>query len=58
MKSQLFCVGNVSINWTSAENPKTGLYGNAYDFAIDYEPLDGVKTIYDSHRYLMEKHNI
>ena len=58
MKSQLFCVGNFSINWALAENPKTSLYGNVYDFAIDYEPLNDVKTIYDIHRYLMKKHNI
>ena len=38
MKNQLFCVGNSSTNWSSVENPKTGLYGNVYDFAIDYEP--------------------
>ena len=35
MESQLFYVGNFNINWVSAENPKTGLYGNVYDFAID-----------------------
>ena len=58
MKSQLFCVGNFSINWTSIENPKTSLYGNVYDLVIDYEPLNGVKTIYDIHRYLMKKHDI
>ena len=58
MKSQLFCVGNFSTNWTSAENPKTGLYGNVYDFGIDYEPLSSEKTIYDIHRYLMKKRNI
>ena len=38
MKSQLFCVGNFSTNWSSTENPKTVLYGNIYGFAIDYEP--------------------
>ena len=36
MKSELFCVGNFSNNWTSAENPKTGLYGNVYHFAMIY----------------------
>ena len=58
MKSQLFCAGNFSTSWTSTDNPKTGLYGNIYDFAIDYEPLNDIKTIYDIHRYLMKKHNI
>ena len=37
---------------------KTGLCGSIYDFAVDYEQLVGVKTIYDMHRYLMNKHNI
>ena len=50
MKIQVFYVGNFSSNWTSAENAKTGLYGNVYDFAIDYEPLNSEKTIYDIHR--------
>ena len=58
MKSQVFCVGKFSSNWNSAENPKTGLYGNVYDFVIDYEPLNSEKTIYNIHRYLMTKYNI
>ena len=58
MKSKVFCVGNFSSNWTSAENAKTGLYGNVYDFAIDYEPLSSEITTYDIHRYLMKKQNI
>ena len=58
MKSQLFCVGKFSINWASTENPKTILYGNFHDLAIDYEPSIDVKTIYDIHRYLIKKHNI
>ena len=37
---------------------KTGLYGNIYDFLVDYEQILGVKAIYDTHRYLMKKHNI
>ena len=37
---------------------KTGLYGNIYDFVVDYEEILGVKAIYDMHRYLMTKHNI
>ena len=32
---------------------KTGLYGNIYDFLVDYEQILG-----DMHRYLMKKHNI
>ena len=52
------CIGNLSDQWTTSESEKTGLYGNIYDFVIDYEEILGVKAIYDIHRYLMTKHNI
>ena len=52
------CIGNLSDQWTTSESEKTELYGNIYDFAVDYEQIVGVKTIYDMHRYLMTKHNI
>ena len=37
---------------------KTLLYGNIYDFVVDYKPIVGVHPIYDMHKYLMTKHNI
>ena len=52
------CVGNLSNDWTTSESEKTGLYGNIYDFIVDYKKVTGVKAIYDIHRYLMTKHNI
>ena len=52
------CIGNLSDQWTASESEKTGLYGNIYDFVVDYEQIVGVKTIYDMHRYLIIKHNI
>ena len=52
------CIGNLSDQWTTSESGKTGLYGNIYDFVVDYEQIVGVKAIYDMHRYLMTKHNI
>ena len=52
------CIGNLSDQWTASESEKTGLYGNIYDFIVDYEQILGVKPIYDMHRYLMIKHNI
>ena len=52
------CIGNLSDQWTASESEKTGLYGNIYDFVVDYEQIVGVKTIYDMHRYLNIKHNI
>ena len=37
---------------------KNRLYGNIYEFVVDFEEILFVKTIYDMHRYLMIKHNI
>ena len=52
------CIGNLSEQCATRESEKTGLYGNIYDFVIDYEEILLLKTIYDMHRYLMIKHNI
>ena len=52
------CIGKISDQWTASESEKTRLYGNIYDFVVDYEQIVAVKTIYDMHRYLMTKHNI
>ena len=52
------CIGNLSDQWTASESEKTGLYGNIYDFVLDCKSINGVKPIYDMHRYLMTKHNI
>ena len=52
------CIGNLSDQWTTSESEKTGLFGNIYDFVVDYEQIVGVKIIYDIHRYLIIKHNI
>ena len=52
------CIGNLSAQWTTSESEKTGLYGNIYDFIVDYKGIKSIKYIYDMHRYLMIKHNI
>ena len=52
------CIGNLSDQWTTSESEKTGLYGNIYDFVVDHEAINGIKPIYDMHRYMMIKHNI
>ena len=52
------CIGNLSDEWTTTESEKTGLYGNIYDFVVDYEEILLLRTIYDMHRYLMIKHDI
>ena len=58
LNKEKLCIGNLSDEWTTSESEKTGLYGNIYDFVVDYEQIVGVKAIYDMHRYLMTKHNI
>ena len=52
------CLGTLSNNWTTTNSIKTGLYGRIYNFVVDYEGINGVKQIYDVHRYLIIKHNI
>ena len=52
------CIGNFSDQWTASGSEKTGLYGNIYNFVVDYKSINGVKPIYDMYRYLMTKHNI
>ena len=52
------CIGNLSDQWTTSESERTGVYGNIYDFVVDYKPIVGVDPIYDMHRYLMIKDNI
>ena len=52
------CIGNISDKCSTSESENIRLYGNIYDFVVDYEAIIGVKAIYDMHRYLMTKHNI
>ena len=52
------CLGNLNDKWTTSESEKTGLYGNIYDFVVDYKTIYCVRPIYDMHSYLMTKHNI
>ena len=58
LKQHLLCLENLSSNWSLTNSTKAGMYGSVYDFAVDYVAINGVKTIYDIHRYLMTKHNI
>ena len=52
------CIGNLSGQWTTSQSEKKGLYGNIYDFIVNYKQVTDVKLIYDMHRYLMIKHDI
>ena len=54
---EILCFGNISDDWTAANAQKTGLWGEIYDFAVDYRATN-IGDIYNVHRYLMKKHNI
>ena len=45
VKQNLLCIGNLSSDWSSINSANTGLYGNFYDFAVDYGPVNSVRTI-------------
>ena len=51
------CLGNVSQDFSVTNATITGMYGNIYDFAVDYIAHD-VPKIYDIHRYLMKRNGI
>ena len=54
---EILCLGNISDDWTAANARKMGLWGEIYDFAVDYATTN-IGDIYNVHRYLMKKHNI
>ena len=58
MKQNIMCLGSLLSDWSFTNSTKTGLYGNVYDFAVDYNPVNSVGIIYDIHRYLLKKHKI
>ena len=49
----VLCLRNVS----ASSMKKTGLYGTAYDFNVDYGTIS-VDDILNIHKYLIKKHNI
>ena len=54
---EILCLGNISDDWSVNNVTKTGLYGNVYDFAVDYTETS-VGNIYNIHRYLMKKNDV
>ena len=53
---EILCLGNISDDWTAASAQKLGLWGEIYDFAVDYTSTN-IRVIYIIHRYLIKKHN-
>ena len=50
------CLGGLSKDYTENNRKDTGLYGNVYDFSVDYSAISNDK-IHDIHSYLMKKNN-
>ena len=51
------CLGGLSKDYHKYSRKNTGLYGNVYDFSIDYSAISNDK-IHDIHAYLMKKNGI
>ena len=54
---EILCLGNISDDWTAANAKKMGLWGEIYDFAVDYTSTN-IGDIYNVHIYLMKKQYI
>ena len=58
IKRAILTLGNISADFSTTNAQKSGLFGNVYDFVVDYVPISGVKIIYDIHRCLVKKNVI
>ena len=59
IKVHPLCLGNISDEYpTSNDFTETALYGNVYDFSIDYGVAISVNDILHIHKYLMGKNGI
>ena len=51
------CLRGLSKDCNKNSRKDTGLYGNVYDFSVDYSAISNDK-IHDIHAYLMKKYGI
>ena len=51
------CLGGLSKDYIENSRKGTALYGNVYDFSVDYSAITN-DEILDIHKYLMKKYNI
>ena len=51
------CLGGLSKDYNKNCCKDTGLYGNVYDFSVDYSAISNYK-IHNIHVYLMKKNGI
>ena len=53
----LWCLGNISKDWSVDNMKKTGFNGHVYDFSVDYDVI-AIDDILGIHDYLMKKINM
>ena len=51
------CLGGLSKDYDINRRKDTGLYGNVYDFSVDYNGITNDKIV-DIYNYLMKKNNV
>ena len=51
------CLGNLSKEYDINSRKNSGLYGNVYDFSVDYSAISNDK-MHDTHAYLMRQNGI
>ena len=51
IKAYQLCLGNISKDFSASGWEDTGLYGNVYDFSVDYSAITNDKIL-DIHNYL------
>ena len=51
------CLGNISKEFSVDNLRKTGIYGHAYDFSVDYDAIANYDLL-NIHKYLMKNNSI
>ena len=51
------CLGGLSKDYNNSNYKGTGLYGNVYEFSVDYSTITNDKIV-DIHNYLMKNNNV
>ena len=51
------CLGSISNGLSAAESREVYLYGNVFNFSVDYNSIDE-SEILNIHKYLMIKNNV
>ena len=57
INTALLCLDNVPKDFSVDNMRKTGLYGYAFNFSVNYDGI-GVDDIWDIHKYLIKNYDI